>query len=417
MSTRRLDGVGRQDHDVIAGERRGFRAPGTSFMITGGLLGAVGAYLFHFYGARAVGEDAFAPVGLLWTVYFILATVLLIPMEQYVTRENASGRKTMPRDLRPSLVVGSVGSVLGGGFVWVTLDSLFEGNPQYIVQMVLLMMGYALLFAGKGVLAGNRRFALVGWVLVVESYVRLLAAIVAVALFGTAISLGWAMVVGGFSVLALGWWRYDGGEVRPPVARPQDFLTGYVGGTSSAQLLLAGAPLAVAALGGSPALISAVFATFTLYRAPLTLIFALQGRILPYLVGLAHASDHVRLVKITRLVVGYGATLSLLGGLVGWLVGSEVVGLLFGSGFAPSSTVAMLAAAGVMAGATAQITSQVLVAEGRTQRLSMGWLAGLVVALVLLLVTGGEPDTRTALAFAGGELTALIMMGWLAARR
>lgn len=386
-------------------------------MISGGLIGAVGAYLFHVYGARALGEEAFAPVGLLWTVYFILATVLMVPMEQYVTRETASGRRAMPHDLAPALVVAAIGSLLGGGFVWVTLDSLFEGNPQYIVHMVLLMVGYSLLFVGKGVLAGNRRFALVGWVLIIESGVRLLVGIAAVTIFGSATALAWAMVIGGFSVLALGWWRYDLGEVRARVARPQGFLTGYVGGTSSAQLLLAGAPLAVAALGGSPALISVVFATFTLYRAPLTLIFALQGRILPYLVGLAHASDHARLVRITRSVVGYGAGLSLLGGLVGWLIGSEVVALLFGEGFAPTSTVAMLAAAGVMAAATAQITSQVLVAEGRTRRLSSAWLSGLAVALLVLLVVGGEPDTRAALAFAGGEMTALVLMGWLSARR
>jgi hypothetical protein len=69
-----------------------------------------------------------------------------------------------------------------------------------------------------------------------------------------------------------------------------------------------------------------------------------------------------------------------------------------------------------MAAAAAQVTSQVLVAEGRTSRLAWAWLGGLVAALVLLVVTGGQPDTRVAIGFAGGELTALGSMAFLAIR-
>ncbi len=43
---------------------------------------------------------------------------------------------------------------------------------------------------------------------------------------------------------------------------------------------------AVAALGGDEHLRSIMFVTFTLYRAPLTLIYNLQGRVLSLLVRL-----------------------------------------------------------------------------------------------------------------------------------
>jgi O-antigen/teichoic acid export membrane protein len=402
---------------VVDTELRGFRAPGTTFMVAGGLIGAVGAYLFQVYGGRALGPEAFAPVSVLWTAFFILATVLLVPLEQYVTREVASGRKAIPHDLIPAMAVAGIGSLVGGAFVAITLDSLFEGDPAYIVQIVLLMVGYALLMVGKGVLAGTRNFAHVGWVLVVESAARLAAGVVAIALFANAVSLGWAMVFGGFSVLILGWWRHDTGDQRAPAASARGFLGGYVGGTSSSQLLLGGAPLAVAALGASPALISVIFVTFTLYRAPLTLIFALQGRILPYLVGLVRDANHTRLVRIVRQAALAGAGLVLLGGLVGWLVGPGVVTLLFGAEFAPSTSVAAFAAAGVMAAATAQIVSQILVAEGRTQRLAVAWLWGLAVGVVILVLVRAEPATRVAVAFAAGELTALLAMALLAIRR
>ncbi len=182
-------------------------------------------------------------------------------------------------------------------------------------------------------------------------------------------------------------------------------------------MLLGAAPIAVALLGGSEAIQSVVFATFTLYRAPLTLIFAVQGRILPFLVGLAGANDTQKLGRIARNVVVVGVGLAVLGGLVGWLVGPQVVSFLFEPDFAPSQTVAMLAAAGVMAAAAAQIAGQVLVAEARTARLALAWFGGLLVGIIALLVLGGDPDTRVALAFAIGEVVALVLMGVLAARR
>lgn len=401
---------------VVATDKRGFRAPGTTFMITGALIGALGAYAFQLVGGRALGTTEFAPVSLLWTTFFILATILLVPVEQYVTREVASGRKALPTDLKAAAVMAGVGSLLGGGFVAVTLDTFFRGDPQYRAQIVLLMVGYSLLMTAKGVLAGRRRFAAVGWVLIVETVARLMAGIVAVVLVGNAVSLGWAMVVGGFAVLGLRWWRHDAGDpdLRPTPAGK--FLAGYSGGTSSSQLLLAGAPLGVAVLGGSDALISIIFFTFTIYRAPLTLIFALQGRILPFLVGLAGADKKSELARIAGWVFRGGLMLTFAGAAVGWLIGPEVMTLLFGPEAAPSQVVAMLAAGGVMAAAAAQVTSQVLVAEGRTTRLAWAWFIGLVVAVAVTLLAGGSPDTRVAIGFGAGELVALCLMAYLATR-
>jgi O-antigen/teichoic acid export membrane protein len=233
---------------------------------------------------------------------------------------------------------------------------------------------------------------------------------------GTATSLGWAIVIGPFCVLFLRWWRHDGGDPDRPPTPAGRFLAGYAGGTASSQVLLAGAPIAVAALGGSDALISITFFTFTIFRAPLTLIFSLQGRILPFLVGLVGGESRAPLARIARYVFLGGLGLSILGGLVGWLVGPEVMDLLLGEEFMPTRIVAMFAAGGVMAAAAAQVTSQVLVAEGRTSRLAWAWFAGLVVGVAVMLIVSGSPDTRVATGFAVGELTALATMAFLAIR-
>src|SRR5680860_527642 len=77
---------------------RGFRAPGTALLLAGTLVGAIAAYLFQVFGIRTLGEAAFAPIAQLWTIFFILVTVVLIPLEQYVTREASRGRKVLRAD-------------------------------------------------------------------------------------------------------------------------------------------------------------------------------------------------------------------------------------------------------------------------------------------------------------------------------
>jgi O-antigen/teichoic acid export membrane protein len=396
---------------------RGFRAPGTTVMVLGSLVGAVGAFGFQWYGARVFDRETYGPIGALWTSFFILVTVLLVPVEQYVTREVARGRKSLPQHLKVAAGMAGLCAVLGAGFVTVTLDASFAGDPVYILQIVLLSAGYGLLFVGKGILAGARRFQEVGWMLMVESLVRLAAAVGFVALARTPASMGWGMVVGGFSVLALAWWRRDTGDPGVEATPPARFLRGYVGGSAPAQVLLAAAPLAVLALGGDSGLLSVLFVTFTLYRAPITLVFSLQGRLLPYLTGMSTAGEHHGLARIVRRVMTAGVVLTALGGLVGWVVGPEVVSLLYPDEYAPARLVAALVAAGVTAAATAQIASQVLVAEGRTKRLGYAWTTGLAAAVVVAVLASGTPDGRVATGFASGEVVALAMMGVLALRR
>jgi O-antigen/teichoic acid export membrane protein len=110
-----------------------------------------------------------------------------------------------------------------------------------------------------------------------------------------------------------------------------------------------------------------------------------------------------------------GAGLCLAGALTGYLVGPDVVELLLGGEFRPSREVATLVAGGVVAAVTTQVVGQFLVARGRTLALTVVWSLGLVAAVLVLVVSDLEPLTRTALAFAVGEVVALTAM-WRVAR-
>lgn len=395
---------------------RGLRAPGTTTMVVGGLAGAVLAYVFTAVGTRALGVEGFAPIAAIWTAFFIIASVLFVPLEQYVTRETSRGR-AMADDRRVILSVGALSVLAGVVYVYLGLDSpLFGGDASYMAVMALLAAGYTVLFTAKGVLAGNRRFADVGWVLGLEGVIRLAAGLALLAVAVEASLLAWAMVLAPVSALVLRFWRHDRSEPDVAPVGAGRFLGAYIAGSSASQLLLAGAPLGVAALGGGTALFSVVFVTFTLYRAPLTLIYSLQSRILPYLVSMAGEGDHHGLRRIAVRIVSAGVGLTVLGGLVGWLVGPQVVGLLFTEDAIPARAVAMLAAAGVMAAATAQVGGQVLVARARTAALAGAWIVGLVVALVVMAVATGEPDIRVAAGFAAGEVTAMAAVALLVTR-
>lgn len=385
-------------------------------MVVGGLVGAILAYAFQAVGGRVLGDEGFAPIAAIWTAFFIVASILLVPLEQYVTRETSRGRALVD-DLRVVGWVAAFGVLGGSAYVYFTLDTdIFGGNPVYVAAMAVLVLGYSVLFAAKGVLAGNRRFAEVGWVLMFEGLLRLGVGVAILAAMAEASALVWAMVAAPAAAALLRFWRHDRrhGDAEPVGARR--FLGAYIGGSSASQLLLAGAPLGVAALGGSAALFSVIFVTFTLFRAPLTLIYSLQSRILPYLVALGEEENHSGLRRISLRVLGAGAALTLLGAVVGWLVGPEVVKLLFSEPFMPDRQVAMLAAGGVMAASTTQVGGQVLVARARTASLAMAWGAGLVVAIVTMILVGGAPDLRVATGFAAGELTALLAAGFLITR-
>ena len=144
--------------------------------------------------------------------------------------------------------------------------------------------------------------------------VRLIAAFVLIAIATSARSLAWAMVLAPFAALGTRFWRFDRETAAVDSTRASGFLGAYIAGSGASQMLLAGAPLAIALLGGAPELVSTVFLTFTLFRGPLTLIYSLQGRILPFLVRIAE--DGGGFGAITRRIVVGGLGLAAIVGVL-----------------------------------------------------------------------------------------------------
>lgn len=382
-------------------------------MVTGTLL----AYAFQLLGGRALGPEAFAPISVLWTLMFLTGTIGLTPVEQFVAREATAGRRAITRRSWVLLAVVGSTTIVAATFTLLTRDSLFLGSDAFVVQSIVLVLVTAPLFLSRGLAVGHGRFGMYGAMLGIEGVGRLLVGGIGLVVVGGPVGLAWGVALGPALGLLVPTWRLERRATAPRSRTDASFLAPYIGASAASQLLIAGAPLAVAALGASPTTISIVFVTFTLFRAPVTIVYLVQGRLLNVLVRLELADARATLASIRqRLILGGVAAIGSAGA-IGWLVGPTVVGLLYGQGFRPAPMVAALAATGVAAGALAQLLGQMLVARGRTASLARRWAVGLAVALVVLVVRPAEPEVTVALAFALGELASAMAMAAPSRRR
>jgi len=383
--------------------------------LAGGIVaGTLLAYLFQLIGGRILGPVAFAPVSVLWTLMFLTGTIGLTPVEQFVAREATAGRRVLTRRSSAIGTVVLLMAAASGLFALLTRDALFLGAPGFVLLAVLTVVATAPLFVARGLAVGQRRFDLFGLMLGLEGIGRLVVGGIGLLVVGGPVGLAWGVALGPALGLLVPSFRFERRATQPASGRAGAFLAPYIGASAASQLLLAGAPLAVAALGAGPATISIVFVTFTLFRAPVTIVYLVQGRLLNLLVRIDLAGDTARLTRIRRTIELAGVVAIALAGVTGWVLGPGVVGLLYGDAFRPEPLVAALAATGVAGAGLSQLLGQLLVAAGRTAVLARRWAVGLTTAVVVLMVgalLGAlAPAVTVAAAFAAGELAAAAAM-------
>jgi len=397
---------------------RRWRRDGTLDIVAGSIVAGLAAYGYEIAGGRALGAHGFAAVSALLTIHFLAFVVVLLPLEQVVIR-----RLTLEPD-RPGVPVAAVGLVLaaaiGGGVVaWLGRGRLFGGDAIYallVVATVLTHGGFAL---ARGYLAGRRRFRSYGMTSAAAALVRLAIAGVVLALAPGGVGLGVALVVGPLAVLAWGPLRKSVDDTTPMTTRHEvvdvaaaesHLLAGLMLASAASQALLLGGPIVVAARGATPALVSTVFVTFTLFRAPLTLGYNLIARLLPPLTAAAGAGEAGWLAGWGRRIGVGAALLAVPAAATGWWAGPAVVGAVFGEGFRPGPVVAASVAAGVVLAAGALLAGQIQVARGDAARLADAWLLALATAGIAFAAGGGDPATRVAVAFVCGEAAALLAL-------
>lgn len=391
----------------------------TSLLAVGSLVSGLLAYVFFALVTRALGAGPAAPVAVLWAWWSFAGAAITFPVQHWISRTAAlaAGEAAVRRGL-PRVATAITGaSVAAGALAWLASDRLFGPNGGWFPLLVVgVGLGSGVLGVVRGTLSARHRFVAVGTALLVENGLRCL---VAVALMAGGIesptAYGAALVVGGAAALlwpaALLPRRTGAGGLGTPLA----FVSGASAGQLLAQVTLSGGPVLLAAVGGAPAQVTALFAALALFRAPYTfalgLIAALTGR----LTRLVEAGRYDALRRFRQGLVVATLVSVALGGAGGAWLGPEVMELVFGDGVSlDRGSTALVAIGSVFALATLVLTVGLL-SRGRTAAVAWMWLAAAPFGLVAHLVVPGSDLTRTCWTFVVVEAVAwagLLLLEW-----
>jgi len=387
---------------------------GTTAIVLATAFGALAVLAFQAVASRSLGTDSFAPVAVLWTVMFLLYTVLMLPAEQHLTRALVVTRSPaqIAKVRRDMLVAFLLAMIIGVVFTAATLDRFFEGAPIYIGITAAIVLSRSIMATARGSLAGNRRFAAYGGSIALEATALLLGGILVAIAGWSAPAFGLVMALAPLATLLARPFRHDHIDMKHMVdAQQGEFLVWLIVATAASQIIIAGGPIAVSFVGGSAAAVSVFFTSFALLRGPITSAYNLVARVLPDFTELAHGDNSDRLwAWAPRLAVG-GFAAAVLGAIGSGLLLIPLVTAIYGVDFAPPRTAAILGGAGVGLGLGALFATQVYSAAARSRRLAFGWFVALVSAGAVLVLVDIEPVSLVALAFAVGEGVGLILLG------
>lgn len=404
------------------------RSDGTLDIVVGSLVAGIAAYAYQFIGGHTLGAEAFAPIGALLTAHFLAFVIILMPIEQFVIRRLTLGARGWVVPMR-AVALAASSAVVAAVVVWITSDEYFESDTAFVWFVVATVVFHFFFAAGRGYLAGFRRFRAYGYASAAASLFRLAIAIGVVLVGATVEGFAWAQILGPLVIFL---WRpfrtpasvatgsrgtvgTDGAEMLSE----RGLLSGLVLSSAASQALLLAGPLVAAGLGATDTEFSITYATLLIARAPITLGYNLIARVLPPFTQMAAAGEERELRSWARGLGIAGGALSVIGGLLGALVGPLLVGFAFGADFRPSALAMGLASAGVVMAASGLFIGQVLVARGQPVRLALAWGSALVAATLALLLPITDPVLEVMAAFLVGEAVALatLIAGALAPER
>jgi lipopolysaccharide/colanic/teichoic acid biosynthesis glycosyltransferase len=388
---------------------------GTGHILAGSLVAGLAAYAYQIIGGRTLGPTAFAPVSVLLTIHFLTFIVVLLPVEQLVVRRLTLNPDASGLPARAWWVAGATVAA-ATVFAWLGVDHFLNGDRRFIAFTAFTVMAHVGYAAARGHLAGWRRFREYGYASGGANLLRLVVAIAVLVVRPSASGLAIALIVG--PIAALVWHpfrRVDNGRRKITTADAaavgeRGLLSGLVLSSAASQALLLAGPVVAAVLGATQAVVSIVFATFTLFRAPLTFGYNLIARILPPFTEMAARQERRELRAWARGIALAGGALAGLGLAAGYFIGPWMVDLAFGAGFRPQAWAAALVAAGVVLAGAGLFIAQVLVAQGKPAVLAGAWIVALVGAGAALGATGGDPMLRVSAAFLTGEIVAVVAL-------
>ncbi len=275
--------------------------------------------------------------------------------------------------------------------------------------VALVAAGSALMGFVRGVLASRRRFVATGAAIGAENVIRLVAGAAVAAAGGSIFLYGIALALGPAAALA---WpsvaRLERGGGRPQ--QIAEFFGGVGGGILLAQFALNAGPAVLAALGGAPAEVTALFATMALFRAPYLVALGFTTQLTGPLTGLVVAGNETTLDRIrrrlTRGTLAAAAALALLA----WIAGRAVVDAIFGADVAPEPWIVAAIAGGSVLAVGGLGLVLLLLARAAMLPILRSWAVALAVGTAVVVVGPGAALADVTAAFLATEATAMLAM-------
>jgi O-antigen/teichoic acid export membrane protein len=420
---------------------RAAQAEAWRFGRTAGLLsvgvGAAGllTYLFFSIASHVLDSVAYGEIVVLWSAVFVAISILFRPVEQLLSRTIAERRAHGLGIGQPLRVAATIQLGLTVAFTAAALalrgplEDLLSGESDLYWILVGAVVGYAAGFYARGFLAGSRRFALYGCLLLAESAARVsfaLAVAVGIASGQTAVALGILVApILSLAIVPLAFARRPAPEaLDPALASPapdaSEFTLAAGGGFAGAvllimiseQALLSAGPLLVRAFEGAAAA-GFIFNVLMLARAPLVLFQAVATSLLPHLTRLRSsaapgdaAAFHLSVRMTVVAIVAFTAVVVL----VVLAAGPELMQIAFGDEFDYDRLGLLIVALGMGLYLCSGTLNQAALAHGQVQPAAASWIACAVVFVAWNFVPGIDVFRRVEIGFtaAAGLLCLLL---------
>jgi O-antigen/teichoic acid export membrane protein len=432
-------------------------------------IASTGLLTFAYFSiaSHVLGEQPAKRIDLLWSVMFVIISVIYRPIEQLLSRTIAErrARGDAHSTLRvPMLIQASFALI----FLIVALalhdtlvDHVFEGESALYYVLLVGTLAYAASYFARGWLAGHERFGLFGGLVLMESVSRIsfaIAVAIGIASGQTAVALGIAaapfvslvVVPVAFARTrterAQGEAEAGGGHedaLQAPITvdeadaalagpgtegvqetaahddlslrRGGGFAVWVSGIMLSEQTLLNAAVLTVDATAHNSALAGIVFNVLLIARAPLQLFQAIQTSLLPHLTGLEATAGHeafARAIRTTVLaILAFAGAVSL--GLLA--VGPFALQhVFFGQHYSYKGFGLALIGVGMGLHLTSGALNQAALARDRARAAAACWVLAAALFVAWMLTPAiSEQLLRAEVGYAGATAVLALALAWL----
>ena len=354
------------------------------------VVNGVTAYVIVVVASRGLETPGFAAFSVAWSVWALSVALLVFPIQHWiiwrsaVDRGTAGVRSVFPRVL--GLIIGVVAVLWLAG----SSERLFPSDGAWGPILAAIGATSAVLGVGRGTLGARNRYRDVAWVLGSENVLRLVAL---VAVLAVTVDAQIAVLTLAVGVLALAPFVRHltlDAEGEPGDVSVLAELGALAGAMALAQVLVQFPPAFAEWLGEPPEAVSAIFATFSLGRAPLLVILAVSARLTdPLTRFLSGTGDQVR--RTLARGIGVMAAVVAIAGVLGYLIGPQLVTWFFGPGRALGAGETALISTGLAMASAGVVVTLGLMVRGSNRLAALYWLVALVVAVASALLGTGVP--------------------------